>query len=225
MKKFFKVTLWILAFILFPLALVLYYIWPSKIKEKMSKGWKIFWWILYALIALGYVAVKLIICIFLIAMITDEYTGPTISRDDVAPITYKTSDDFYKLTGVEFPELEMVDSLFYCDNGFPSSYYTEYTFVIKGGMNKRFEKRLKKACKNDSTHWSCENNSVSATQASGIEYFYSIFPEKEPVDRTRGNCDRMVTLDNGDKVNDWEGSYLLISIKNDTIVLRDGWVH
>ena len=223
MKKFFKVTLWILAFILCPLALVLYYIWPSNIKTNMSKPWKIFWWILYALFALGYVAAKLfIVCIF-IAMFEDR--EPTISRDDVVPATYKTSEDFYKLTGVEFPELEMVDSLFYCDNLFPSSYYTEYTFVIKGGMNKRFEKHLENACENDSSHWSCEENSISDSQASGIQYYYSIYPDKEPVDRTRGNCDRMVTLSNGDKVKDWDGSYLSVSIKNDTIVLCDGWAH
>lgn len=42
-------------------------------------------------------------------------------------------------------------------------------------------------------------------------YSYFIYPDQIPVDRSRGMCDRMVTMDDG-------------SVVKDTIVLRDGWL-
>lgn len=231
LKRTFKVTFWVLAWILFPCATGLYFVWPGKIcKDKMSKGWKIFWWILYAFISFGYIVMKLFVCCASYIMLTYEYSGPTIDRDSVSPAVYKTREDFYKLTGVAFPELEMVDSLFY-DDGL-INYWSEYKFVAKGGANKKFYKRLKNACKTDSSHWTYSEDSSSDYLYKGTGepivgdqkiYKYWIYPDKEPVDRSRGMCDRMVELD-GEKVVDWDGNFISVEVLNDTIVLRQGWV-
>ena len=109
MKKVMKVLFWIIALILFPITAGLYFIWPSKIfKDRMSKGWNIFWWITYALTALYCVAFKVLSCMVFILLAIGSAEGPSVSRDNVPAPDYKTSEDFYKLTGVEFPELEMV---------------------------------------------------------------------------------------------------------------------
>ena len=55
-------------------------------------------------------------------------------------------------------------------------------------------------------------------------YSYFIYPDQTPVDRSRGMCDRMVTMDDGSVVNDWDGSFISVEIQKDTIVLRDGWL-
>ena len=55
-------------------------------------------------------------------------------------------------------------------------------------------------------------------------YHYEIYPDKEPVDRNRGMCDRMVEGFDGKMVPDWDGSYITVDVVNDTIILRNGWV-
>lgn len=218
MKATLKATFWIISWILFPIVSGLYFIWPGKLfKDKMSKGWKKFWWILYAVLAFVLVSIKTLLCCVLILIFCGygEKSGTIVESDTPAP--YRTSEDFYKLTGVKFPELEIVDSLFYYDDGFPSSYYwNEYKFVAKDGMRKSFDKRLKRACKTDSTHWNQSEEGI---------YNYGIYPDSTPVDRSRGMCDRMVECPpNGEKVVDWDGSFISVEVHNDTIVLREGWV-
>lgn len=36
---------------------------------------------------------------------------------------------------------------------------------------------------------------------------------------------RMVEGFNGEKVTDWDGTYITVDIVNDTIILINGWVH
>ena len=144
MRNVLKVLLRIIAIILFPITAGLYFIWPSRIfKDRMSKGWNIFWWITYALTAFYCVAFKVLSCAILILFVIGSAEGPSVSRDNVPAPDYKTSEDFYKLTGVEFPELEMVDSLFHDDIYI---YYREYQFVAKEGLSDVFYKRLERAC-------------------------------------------------------------------------------
>lgn len=234
MKKLLKVTFWILAWVLFPIATGLYFIWPGKIcKNKMSKRWKIFWWILYAVIAFVYAAIKILFCVMCISVGLVYKDGESTISESYTPANYRTNEDFYKLTGVEFPELEMVDSLFFDEHFPPSNIWNEYRFVAKGGLSEKFYKRLKNACKTDPTHWSYSEGSISDYFYKGTRepiignrkiYKYWIYPDKEPVDRSRGMCDRMVELDDGNKVVDWDGSFISVEVLNDTIILRNGWI-
>lgn len=231
MKNVLKVAFWIIALILFPITAGLYFLWPSKIfRDRMSQYWTIFWWVIYAVLSFLGVASKVLICLTCFLM-TYEDSGPIISRDDVPAPEYRTSEDFYKLTGVKFPELEMVDSLFFQDGGFPTSYWKEYKFVVKDGVSNRFNKRLEYACKEDSTHWHygpIVNCFYSVTDeefvGDSMVYHYEIYPDEQPVDRSRGMCDRMVEGFDGEMITDWDGTFISVDIVNDTIILREGWV-
>ena len=233
MKNVLKVLFWIIALLLFPITAGLYFIWPSKIfKDRMSQNWKRFWWVIYAVQAFIGIASKVFACIAIILM-TYEDSGPIIIRDDIPESDYKTSADFHKLTGVEFPELEMVDSLFFQDGGFPTNHWREYKFVAKGGLSDRFRQHLEHACVTDSTHWTYTEGCVSDFYYEGtgepkigdqMVYHYEIYPDQEPVDRSRGMCDRMVEGFDGEMVTDWDGTYITVDIVNDTIILRNGWV-
>lgn len=214
MKELLKGILWILAWVLFPIATGLYFIWPGKIcKNKMSNGWKIFWWILYAVIAFVYATIKILFCLIFIAFAYGD--GKSYITESTTPANYRTSEDFYKLTGVEFPELEIVDSLFFDEHFPPSNVWNEYRFVAKGGLKNDFYKRLKRACKTDSTHWNYSEGGI---------YNYFIYPDSTPVDRSRGMCDRMVDIGEVKKVVDWDGHFISVEIHNDTILLREGWI-
>lgn len=211
MRNVLKVLLRIIAIILFPITAGLYFIWPSRIfKDRMSQNWKTFWWIIYAVQAFIGVASKIFACLVFILM-ANEDVDPWVSRNNVPAPDYKTSEDFYKLTGVEFPELEMVDSLFHDDIYI---YYREYQFVAKEGLSDVFYKRLERACVTDSTHW-------EQMVGDQIGYHYEIYPDQEPVDRSRGMCDRMVKGFDGKMVPDWDGYYITVDVVNDTIILRN----
>lgn len=68
----------------------------------------------------------------------------------------------------------------------------------------------------DPSHWSYDKERNV--------YSYWIYPDQHPVDRSRGMCDRMVTMDDGNLVNDWDGDFISVEIQTDTIVLRKGWL-
>lgn len=211
MRNVLKVLLRIIAIILFPITAGLYFIWPSRIfKDRMSQNWKTFWWIIYAVQAFIGVASKIFACLVFILM-ANEDVNPWVSCNNVPAPDYKTSEDFYKLTGVEFPELEMVDSLFQDDIYI---YYREYQFVAKEGLSDVFYKRLEHACVTDSTHW----EQMVGDQTG---YHYEIYPDQVPVDRSRGMCDRMVKGFDGKMVPDWDGYYITVDVVNDTIILRN----
>jgi len=211
MRNVLKVLLWIIAIILFPITAGLYFIWPSRIfKDRMSQNWKTFWWIIYAVQAFIGVASKIFACLVFILM-ANEDVDPWVSRNNVPAPDYKTSEDFYKLTGVEFPELEMVDSLFQDDIYI---YYREYQFIAKEGLSDVFYQRLEHACVTDSTHW----EQMVGDQTG---YHYEIYPDQVPVDRSRGMCDRMVKGFDGKMIPDWDGYYITVDVVNDTIILRN----
>lgn len=231
LKRIFKVTFMTFFWILSPIATGLYFIWPGR--DKMSKGWKIFWWILYAVIAIVIFLLKAYFCLLLLMYDGVDNGTNLYIYTSVQPATYRTSEDFYKLTGVEFPELEIVDSLLYVEDFFPDNCWYEYKFVAKGGLSKSFKKRLERACKTDSTHWSYSEGSLSDWNYKDTGepivgdrkiYKYCIYPDKEPVDRSRGMCDRMVESYDGSIVEDRYGSFISVEIKGDTIVLLNGWV-
>ena len=127
-------------------------------------------------------------------------------------IDYHNADDLQKVTGVEFPEIVPVDSI-YSDGGL-AGYGTQIKFVPAKPLDKDFFYRLDQACKTDSCCW----------RKDSTGYFYDIYPEAIPFDRTKGMHRRMVDVD-GKKVPDWDGSYIsvFVPIKGDTIILNDCW--
>lgn len=127
-------------------------------------------------------------------------------------IDYHNADDLQKVTGVEFPEIIPVDS-FYTDGGFAGS-KTQIKFVPAKPLDKDFFYRLDQACMTDSCCW----------RKDTIGYFYDIYPEAIPFDRTKGMHRRMVYVD-GKKVPDWDGTYIsvFVPIEGDTIILSDGY--
>ena len=128
-------------------------------------------------------------------------------------IHYHNADDLRKVTGVEFPKIVPVDSL-YSDGGL-AGYNTNVEFVSVKPLDKEFYCRLDQACKTDSCCWSKDSTG----------YKYDIYPEAIPFDRTKGMHRRMVDDGHGNKVSDWDGSYIsvFVPIKGDTIILNYGW--
>ena len=128
-------------------------------------------------------------------------------------IDYHNADDLRKVTGVEFPEIVPVDSL-YSDGGL-ANYKTIVKFVPVKPLDKDFFNRLDQACKTDSCCWTKDP----------LGYRYEIYPEAIPFDRTKGMHRRMVDVD-GKKVPDWDGTYIyvFVPIEGDTIILDDGWI-
>ena len=235
MKKTLKVLLWIMAVILFPITVGLYFIWPGRIfKDRMTQNWNLFWWLSYILVAVPCVTFKITLYFWFLTMgFGMEGFSASVSRENVQPSEYRTGEDFHKLTGVEFPELEMVDSLFFQDGCLPSSWWNEYKFVVKGGLSDRFKKELERACLADPTHWSHTEGCISDYYYEGtgeemignqMVYHYGIYPDQEPVDRSRGMFDRMVETSDGEMVTDWDGSFITVDVVDDTVILRKGWV-
>lgn len=215
MKKALKIIFWIVAFLLFPITAGLYFILSRIIcKSKLSKGWRRFCWAIYGIAATCMVTYKALVFIVFHTMNTAD-TTPTINRENICPAPYRTSDDFYKLTGVKFPELEIVDSLYYDDMCLNPNTYHEYKFVVKEG-NKHFYMRLMCACRADSTHWRYNEDEDI--------YSYWIYPDQHPVDRSRGMCDRMVKREDGSLTEDWDGDFISVTVQRDTIILRKGWM-
>lgn len=143
-------------------------------------------------------------------------TSPRIVRENICPAPYRTSNDFYKLTGVKFPEIEIVDSLYYDDMFLNPNTYHEYKFVVKDANIKNLYMRLERACEIDSTHWQYDKKEEI--------YSYWIYPDQHPVDRSRGMCDRMVTMEDGSMIVDWDGDFISVEVHRDTITLRNGWL-
>ena len=69
MKKTLKVLLWIIAVILFPITVGLYFIWPGRIfKDRMTQNWNLFWWLIYILVAVPCVTFKITLYFWLLTM-------------------------------------------------------------------------------------------------------------------------------------------------------------
>lgn len=126
-------------------------------------------------------------------------------------VEYHTAEDLHRATGVEFPEVVPVDSLYY-DSWTIS--YVQVKFVPTEELSESFLKRLEQACKEDSCCW-------AKNEEEG--YVYHIYPER-PLDRTKGTHIRMIMVD-GQSLPDWDGDYVrvVVPLKGDTITIEDGW--
>lgn len=174
------------------------------------KGWlgalKRFFFIIFIIV------LALIILLILFYTVVSVLDLPSDRYHVPAKIDYHNADDLRKATGVEFPEIVPVDSI-YSDGGL-AGYNTNIKFIPVKPLDKDFFCRLDQACKTDSCCWKKDSTG----------YRYDIYPEAIPFDRTKGMHWRMVDVD-GKKVPDWDGTYIsvFVPIKGDTIILNDGW--
>ena len=160
--------------------------------------------------SLGIIGLSLLLAVLLL-FVAIAFSGG--STQVPTRIDYHNADDLRKATGVEFPEIVPVDTL-YSDGGLAGD-NTNVRFVSVKPLDKEFYCRLDQACKTDSCCW--EKDSTG--------YRYSIYPETIPFDRTKGMHRRMTDDGHGNKVPDWDGSYIdvFVPIKGDTIILNYGW--
>lgn len=160
------------------------------------------------------IAMPMLLIIILLFVGLVGLVGSCLSDGTGVPtqIDYHNADDLQKVTGVEFPEIIPVDSI-YSDGGL-AGYNTNIKFIPVKPLDKDFFYRLDQACKTDSCCWKKDSTG----------YRYDIYPEAIPFDRTKGMHRRMVDVD-GKKVPDWDGTYIsvFVPIKGDTIILNDGW--
>ena len=188
---------------------------------------------------IGYNSSKVVDRLFFLAFaLGPSGSGPIVTKVGVEPPLYCTTDDFYKLTGVRFPELVLADSISYERNdGIPTILFNEYMFVPKSGsFDFKFIKRLDKACERDPDHWSVKYGSsldnygylsysiLKRAVDEELYYRYFIYPDKEPVDRSRGQCDRMVKRSDGTYSRDWQGNFVYVEVYSDVVILRRGWL-
>ena len=127
---------------------------------------------------------------------------------------YHDAADLQKATGVEFPEVTLVDSISY--EGI-TGYMEVEKFVPVKPLTKSFFKRLNKACIEDSCCWRKDED--------GYHYYILNECTSEPFDRTKGMHSRKV-----DNENDWEydgGPFIEVKLeaplKGDTITITYGW--
>lgn len=182
----------------------------ENIAIRNIKGWlSSLIWSLGIIIAMPMLLIIILLFVGLVGLV-----GSCLSDGTGVPtqMDYHNADDLQKVTGVEFPEIVPVDS--FCSDKGLGGYETQIAFVPAKPLDKDFFYRLDQACKTDSCCWSKDSTG----------YYYSIYPEAIPFDRTKGMHRRMVDVD-GKKVPDWDGSYIsvFVPIEGDTIILDDGY--
>ena len=186
---------WYLYWALFPFPLIFH---PQKFGFIKS-------WILF-LISPCMISVYYAVLLFFALILSMSYT----SYGTPSSISYHTAEDLKRVTGVDFPDVVPVDSLY--EDGFALT-ETIIKFVSQKTLSVQFFQSLDKACRNDSCCWSKDS----------LGYYYNIYPVR-PIDRTKGTHMRQVEVD-GKMVNDWDGDFISvrIPIKGDTIYVSEGW--
>lgn len=118
---------------------------------------------------------------------------------------YHTSEELHKLTGVEFPDVILVDSFYRSDMRYNENCVW---FVAKKPLTRKFYKELDKAVKKDSRFWSKDSTG----------YIYEVHPAdyNEPVDRSKGIKVREPDFNSSDFY-----IRLHIPLKGDTITVKE----
>lgn len=244
MKRYQKVleTLgWILALLFFPVIGLIFWIFRMRnLKKKnpeMKRGYM--WWAFGVAGAVWFV-IALPFAFFIALVIANpEDFSPSLHKTDGLS-QYGSAEGLYKLTGVEFPEVTMIDAYDYMDGGLPSTHWDEHKFTIKPSDAPGLHRRLERACITDPTHWEildepsymrCEvlgymgrNAHKEYAENPSKIYWYFIYPDSTSVDRSNGMCDRMVEMDDGTMTMDWDGTFVSVEVQNDTIWIREGWL-
>lgn len=159
----------------------------------MKKGLKI------GLIGCGSLAVLAIVAFVIIVI----YALGGAEHGTPYSVKYRTASDLQKITKIEFPAVELVDSTFY------DSFSLEETvekFVLK---EKDSRTDLLKAIEGGK-YW--EQNEDG--------YRFYILPEDDIED-----AEELVWRKTQDGQDDWDGTYIeiLVPTSNDTITVKYGW--
>lgn len=136
-----------------------------------------------------------------------------IDSSDSAIVELRSATDLSRVSGILFPEVIVCDSLYHYD--YDESYnMTKYILKDKEKM-KVLRLSAKNACKKDSKYW-------TKTEST---FIYHIYADKD-LDRSLQNHGRLIESNDGNQIEDWDGTYIHIEIPitSDTVILRIGWV-
>lgn len=232
---------WTFALLLFPVLGLIFWIFRMRNLKKKNPGMKrgYMWWAFGVASVVWLPVVALFGTLFIALIINPEGLSPSLHKTDELS-QYGSAEELYKLTGVEFPEITMIDVHQYMDGGLPSSHWDEHKFAIRPNDVQNLHKRLERASITDPTHWEildepsymrCEvlgymGRNAREEYAKNPEkiYWYFIYPDSTSVDRSKGMCDRMVEMDDGTTAKDWDGAFVSVEVQNDTIWIREGWL-
>lgn len=195
------VLLWTFFPVLFP--------YVAKKHEVIKKSWKS--WLLVFVSPPVWA-----VCLIALFMIAIDGAMGRVDRGVPTSIHYHTKEDLQRVTGVRFPEVTPVDSMF--ETGWNLN-CTRIKMVPKHILTTADFVQLEKACREDSCCW----------RRDSVGYHYYICPEY-PIDRTKGTHWRKIELKKQDgtteMVDDMEGDYLsvFVPLTGDTITVEDGWI-
>lgn len=239
-QKVFETLGWILALLIFPVIGLIFWIWRMcYLKKRCPEIRRGYLWWPFGIMTAFWSPVIILLGWFLIAIATDpDGAGfvPRIIQIDEST-EYGSAEGLYRLTGVRFPEVEMVEAYNYNDGGLPSRWWNTHKFAIRQSDAKALQMRLDRACVEDSVHWSAlDEESYQRWEESRVSrnpldenrtdnvYWYFIYPDSTSVDRSRGMCDRMVEGNDGTLTKDWDGTFVSVEVQNDTVWIREGWL-
>ncbi|MDY5388522.1 MAG: hypothetical protein SPG50_07915 [Muribaculaceae bacterium] len=160
----------------------------------MKKGVKI------GLIGCGSIAVLAIVAIGIMVL----YLIGGDSQGTPQSVKYHNASDLQKITKIQFPDVELVDSTFY--DSFSLQEVTE-KFILK-----------------DKNTWSALENTIeNGKYWEKIEdgYKFYILPE-DSIEEAK----ELTWRKTQDGQDDWDGNYIeiLVPSSNDTIIVKYGWV-
>lgn len=240
-QKVFESLGWTLAMLLLPvLGLIFWILRMRNLKKKNPETKRGYLWGAFGVASTAWFVIALPIVFFIALVIANpEDFSPSLHETDELS-QYGSAEGLYKLTGVEFPEVTMIDAHDYMDGGLPSTHWDEHKFAIRPNDVQNLHKRLERACVTDPAHWKildepsymrCEvqgyigrNAREEYAENPSKIYWYFIYPDSTSVDRSRGMCDRMVEMDDGTTTMDWDGTFVSVEVQNDTIWIREGWL-
>ncbi len=181
----------------------------EQMRMLTRKGWRMF-------LIVGIPSTIICIILFVGIILMFATALDTESQGQPSSIEFRDSHDLERITAVQFPDVQLVDSSYYRNFSLNE---TKVIFTVKKTDRKKLLQRIKRAAKNDA-YWS-----GNSTEGWG----YYILPDTtiEVFDRTKGHGYRMVDMD-GDGIKeskDWDGTFISLGVtpKGDTIRVTYGW--
>ncbi len=186
--------------------------WIVAVVKLVSKGENRWIWTgmagLYTLILVG-------ITSFLLTELVEA--SETVVNGPVDHVYFHNSAELERITGVGFPEVELVDSSYTADLVFGQGYwYITEKFIPQNRGIGSFEERLKNACEHDEC-WNEDDGS----------YYFHVFTEHFCEFDRSIHGPRMYEMDDGTIVKYWQGYYLEVNVpaQMDTIEVKYGWTN
>lgn len=245
-SRFLEALLWVVTGVFLPLiSLVAWILRMLDLKKKQEVKRGYMWWAFGIVTALWLPVIIFFSVILGAAIISPEdlWMQPNIVaiNDGVESSEYCSADGLYRLTGLKFPEVEVLEAWNYNDGGLPSYGWNVYKLAIGQSDVMPLREKLERACVIDSTHWEIleepswqrqeESRALNRILQDGDSsggsdriYWYMIYPDSTSVDRSRGMCDRMVEGADGTLVADWDGTFISVEVQRDTVWIREGWL-